>query len=269
MGRTAAFRLFLTAAGLVAAMPASAQEPSREFCADRPGLGTPACILDSGHVQVELGLADWTLERAPGQRTDTWLAGDLLVRLGIADHAELQLGWTAFGHLRERIGNAVQRQSSTGDVTIALRRSLLHPGGDGARVAVMPYASLPTGGGAIGAGTWSAGVEIPFGFDLSSNVALEFAPKVEAAADSDGDGRHLAYGGVATLDVDFSDRLTAAAELSATRDDDPSGHGTQTLAGLSVGWMAHRDFQLDAGVNLGLDRAAPDVELYAGVSRRF
>jgi hypothetical protein len=121
----------------------------------------------------------------------------------------------------------------------------------------------------LGAGDWSAGLELPFGFDLSPAVSLEFAPRVEAAADEDRHGRHLAFGSVAGVAVDLSPVWNMTAELAATRDDDPSGHGTQELAGLSFGWTPGRNFQLDAGANVGLDHAAPGLELYAGIVRRF
>lgn len=263
-----AFLLALPAA-LFVAPPAMADPDLRKLCTDRPGLGTPACTLDPGHVQVELGLADWTLDRQPGQRTDTWLAADLLARFGIADHAELQVGWTAFGHTRERAGGMVDRTTGTGDLFIALRRNLLHPDGSGTTVAIMPYATLPTGGAAIGAGDWSAGVELPFGFDLSDAVSLEFAPRVEAAVDEDRHGRHLAYGSVAGIAADLGPRWNVTAELEVTRDDDPGGHRTETLAGLSFGWTPGRNVQFDVGANAGLSHDAPDVELYAGIVRRF
>jgi hypothetical protein len=264
-----AFLFALPAALLMAAGPAVADPDLRKLCTDRPGLGTPACTLDAGHVQVEIGLADWALDRQSGTRTDTWVAGDTLVRFGIADHAELQVGWTAFGWTRERTGGGVSHASGTGDLTVALRRNLLHPDGSGATVAIMPYATLPTGGGAIGAGDWSAGVKLPFGFDLSQAVSLEFAPRVEAAVDDDRHGRHLAFGSVAGVAVDFSPVWNMTAELEADRDDDPSGHQTETLAGLSFGWTPGRNFQFDAGAIVGLNRATPDVEVYAGIVRRF
>jgi hypothetical protein len=248
---------------------AMADQALRKLCTDRPGLGTPACTLDAGHVQIEIGLADWTLDRQAGTRSDEVDAGDTLVRIGIAAHAELQFGWTAFGWTRERAGNVVDHASGTGDLFVAFRRNLLHPDGSGTTVALMPYATLPTGGHAIGAGDWSAGLEVPFGFDLSQAVSLEFAPRVEAAVDEDRHGRHLAYGSVAGIAADLGPRWNLTAELAATRDDDPAGHKTETLAGLSFGWTPGRNFQFDAGANLGLSHEAPDVELYAGIVRRF
>jgi hypothetical protein len=249
--------LILPAAAFAAATSALADDGLRKLCTDRPGLGTPACIVDAGHVQVEIGLADWTLDRQGPARSDQWLAGDLLVRIGVDPRMEVQVGWTAYGHVRDRARGAVDRASGGGDLLIAVRRSLRHPDGAGTTVAVMPYLRLPTGGAAIGAGAWSAGLGLPFGFDLSDSVSLEFAPRAEAAADSDRDGRH------------FGPKLNMTAELAATRDDDPGGHRTERLAGLSFGWTPTRNFQLDAGANVGLDHEAADLELYAGISRRF
>lgn len=241
---------------LAAASPAWGEDGLRDFCADRPGLGTPACTLDPGHVQVELGLIDWTEDRP-----DVLVAGDVLVRVGLGAHTEAQLGWTVFGH--------AAGQSGTGDVTLALRQNLLSPDGSGTTLAIMPYATLPTGGRTIGAGDWSAGVKVPFAFSLSPAVSIAFTPEIEAAVDADRDGRHLAYGGVAGISAGLGGEVSATAELSLTRDQDPAGHSTEALAGLSLAWTPAPNLQLDAGANLGINQAAPDVELYAGISRRF
>jgi hypothetical protein len=133
----------------------------------------------------------------------------------------------------------------------------------------MPYATLPTGGAAIGAGDWAAGLLIPVSYDLGKGLALQLAPEIDAAADEDGNGRHLAWGSVVGLGIDLSDTLNAALEASLMRDRDPSGHSTQALAGLSLGWQPSEDLQLDIGVNLGLNAHSPDGEAYVGVTRRF
>ena len=63
--------------------------------------------------------------------------------------------------------------------------------------------------------------------------------------------------------------VSAAVELSLTRDRDPGGHATEALAGVSLGWQPGADSQWDIGVNAGLNRDSPDVQLYAGYVRRF
>ncbi|MEA3034358.1 MAG: hypothetical protein QOH04_109 [Sphingomonadales bacterium] len=256
------------AAAAVLPAPATAAEP-RDFCPDRPGLGTPPCTIDRGKVDIEIGLADWTLEHSGGDRTDTLIFGDLLVRYGLTDNLEVQLGWTSFATVRERAAGTVNRASGTGDVTLALRRNLVHPDGSGFSAALMPYANLPTGGRVIGAGDWSAGLLVPLSYELPHGLSLDFTGGVEAAADADRHGRHLAYGGIAGLDVSLPHNVTATVELSVQRDEDPSDRSTQLVGGLSLAWIARPDWQLDAGANGGLAGGAPDVELYAGIAHRF
>ena len=94
-------------------------------------------------------------------------------------------------------------------------------------------------------------------------------PSVEAAVDEDRSGRHLAYANVVGLTDKLSDRLNATVEYQLERDRDPSGHQTFHVAGLSIGLQPNDDLQFDFGVNAGLNHAATDVELYAGISRRF
>jgi hypothetical protein len=157
-GDTAIFRSFAVAAILLTTMPALAND-LRDLCADRPGLGTPACTLDKGHFMVELGIADWARDRDDSVRTDAVTVGDALLRIGLTDSLEAQVGWTAFGHVREkdRISGLAKGVSEVGDVTLALRQNLRNLDGSGFSVALMPYAALPAGGEPVAAGDWGRG----------------------------------------------------------------------------------------------------------------
>lgn len=261
---------WIGAAALLAAMPAAAAD-LREFCPDRPGIGTPPCIVDKGHAALEVGLGDWMLDKQPASRTDTLLLGDALVRYGLTDTLEAQIEWTALGHqrTRDRLTGAVAHGTGTGDVTLALRQNLRSPDGSGFSISLQPFATLPVGGDAIGAGDWGAGLLVPGGYELSDTVQLTFTGEVDAAVDQDRDGRHLAYGGIGGVQVALAKTLNASLELEALRDRDPQGHQTELLTGLSFGWMASKSFQLDAGFNAGLNRDTPDAEAYFGFSRRF
>lgn len=252
------------------ASPALADE-GRDFCPDRPGLGTPACTVEPGQFVVELGLGDWMHEHDATTRIDTVLAGDALLRVGLTDSLEWQVGWTAFGHqhTRDRATGAFDKASRVGDVTLALRQNLRNPDGSGFSLAVMPYATLPVGRQPIGAGDWGAGLRVPVSLEINDTLSLTAAPEVDAAVDEDRHGRHLAYGSAAGLSLDLGEHLSAAAEVSLMRDRDPVEHETEALAGLSAGWQPNDDLQFDIGVNLGLNRQSPDGEIYFGISRRF
>lgn len=262
--------LFLSGMSMPAWADAPGAASARDLCPDRPGLGTPACTLDNGRIMIELGLADWTRDKAGPVRTDTVTAGDALLRIGLNDTLEAQIGWTAYGHVRTRdlAAGTIGNSASTSDVTLALRQNLRNPDGSGFSIAAMPFVSLPIGGKAIGAGDWGAGLLMPMSFDLGG-LSLALSPEIDAAVDSDGKGRHLGYGSVVGLGFSLTDAISASTEISIHRDDDPAGHITEALAGLSAGWQPNDDLQLDLGVNIGLNAASPDTELYIGIARRF
>ena len=88
--------------GLLVSSPGLAEDKLRDLCAERPGLDTPACTVDPGHLQVEVGLGDWTLDRQSGNRTDTILLGDISARYGVGESTEIRLGGTAEGRVRTR-----------------------------------------------------------------------------------------------------------------------------------------------------------------------
>lgn len=261
-----AFRLVpLTLA--LAATPAL----GRDLCADRPGLDTPPCTVEPGRVVVEVGAIDWTLEKDGASRTDTVITGDGLVRIGIAQHAEIQIGWTAFGHqrVRDRLTGDVDSRGGTGDVLVAIRRNLANPDGSGFSIAVMPFATVPTGGATIGAGDWGAGLLVPVSVALNDDISLIATPEIDAAVDADRDGRHARFGSTAGIAFSVSDAIDVAPEISIFRDRDPAGASTEALAGLSIAWKPADDWQFDIGSSIGLNAASADLNIYAGIVRRF
>jgi hypothetical protein len=254
---------------LVVAVPATAEE--RDYCPARPGLGTPACTIAPGRVSVETALADWSKDEDGSQRSDTVLVGDTLVRIGLTDTIEAQVGWTPFGHVRTRdkLAGTVDSADTIGDALVGLKANLLHPDGSGLSIAVQPFATLPIGRDPLGAGDWGAGMVIPVDYQLNDRFSLQFTPELDAAVNGDGKGRHLAASGTIGLGVALGKTVSGTVEFQALRDDDPGGRTTQALASVSLAWMAHDNLQLDIGSAFGLNSAAPDAELYMGVSRRF
>lgn len=257
--------------GLLIAAPAWADDKLRDLCAERPGLDTPACTVDPGHLQVEVGLGDWMLDKQPDGRTDTIVAGDVSARYGVGESTEVRLGWTAYGHSRTRdyaIG-AVERLSGTGDITIGLKQNLSSPSGDGFSIALLSYATLPIGKNGLGAGDWGAGLLIPASYALTETFTLEITPEWDAAVDGDGKGRHSAYGSAAGLGVKLNEQWSMSAEGQVIRDRDTAGHSIQALAGAYLAWQPRDRIQFDAGAQAGLNRSTPDIEIYFGITEKF
>lgn len=270
--QTRAMRILTAAAVLgLAIAPAVASAGERDYCPDRPGIGTPSCTLEPGRASVEIGVGDWTHDKDGRERQNVFEAADLLFRYGVAEHAEIQVGWTTLGwsQTRDLMTGKVERRSGSGDVMLALRRNLMNPDGSGLSIAVMPYVSLPTGRQPIGAGDWGAGLRVPLSYELSDRWSLVTTAQVDAAVDEDGTGRHLAFGEVVGATLKIGESVTATTEYQVTADHDPQGHTIGHLLGLSFGWLPGDNIQIDAGANSGLDHDAADIEVYLGLSRRF
>lgn len=254
--------------GLLAiAAPATAQD--RDLCTERPGLGTPACTVEPGRVLIETSLADWMSDRSGGVRSDTILFGDTLVRVGVGERLELQVGWTPVGHSRERTGSAVDRATRVGDMIVGTKVNFAGPDGKGFSAGLETQVTVPTGRTPIGAGDWGVSFVVPLSYDLSDALQLQASPELDAAVDQDGDGRHTAFGGTLGLNFNLTEAISATLEGQAIRDRDPTGHQTQAFGGLSLAWQPSNDFQFDGGANIGLNHNSDNIELYAGISRRF
>jgi hypothetical protein len=254
----------------LAAWPAAAvaQEGPR-FCPNRPSLEGSACTTEPGRVHLEASAIDWELDRDGDQRTDTFLPGDVLVRLGVAAATELQFEWSPVGIVRQRDGEGVRRRTRTGDIRLAVRHAFAGADGEGLSYGIEPFVTLPVGRTPVGAGDWGAGVVLPLTYDVRDGVTLGLTGEVDAAVNEEGQGRHLAgslTGGVA---LDVTDTLTGTLEAQWLRDDDPTGASTQWLAGAGLTWTVAPTRALYFEALHGLTRDTPDWRLYAGVAALF
>ena len=244
------------------ASPALAQE--RDFCANRPGLGTPACTMAPGTAMAEVGVAEWDHSADRSTADDSTTFGDLLFRVGVSDSAEFQFGLTSFTHdrTRDRASRLVTRTSAVGDAFLAVRRGIAGPNGP---VAAEAFVSAPPDH----PGQWSAGFLLPAGVDVPGGFQVALTPEVDLAADLDGRGQHVAYGGVAGLSHALGSKLSLAGEVAAFEDADPAGHSLDARLAGSLAWQVSPRLQLDVEADAGLSAGAPDRALMIGFADRF
>ncbi len=264
--------LMITGLAAVLATSAHAQDTGRDFCADRPGKGSPPCVLDAGRFQAELGVADGAWSRGGGASTDDTAFGAVELRLGLASTLEGQVSWTAYEriHDKDRASGATSTADGVGDVTLALRWSLKNPGGDGVSIAVQPFVTAPTGADGVGGDAWQGGVIVPVSLPLNADWSLALSPELDVRPDADGSGRHAGFGGAVGVGRSFGP-VALGVELWVDRDDDPSGHVTSASFDLTAAWTpaSVKDLQLDASAYVGLNHDTPDLELAVGVAKRF
>ncbi len=239
------------------------------ICADRPGKATPSCTVPAGRLQIETGLADWSLQRGGGARDTSLVIGATALKYGATDRWTIEIDVAPYERDTTRIGAAHDRVSGFGDILLRTKYRLT--GDDSAfGVALYPFVKLPTARHDVGNGKVEAGIAAPITFDLGkSPFSLNLAPEMDWLADADGHGRHAAMAQVASLGWSASERLSLSAELWGQWDWDPAGTGKQASADGAVAYLVNDELQLDAGANFGLNRGTADIELYAGIAKRF
>lgn len=84
-------RLRFIGAIFLAASTAAAAADEQPICPDRPGKSTPTCTVPAGHWQLETALADWSLQKAIGERDTSLAIGQTFFKYGLTDHSDIQL----------------------------------------------------------------------------------------------------------------------------------------------------------------------------------
>ena len=252
---------------VIAASPAYAQD--RSFCAERPGMGKPACTVGPGQAIIEVTAIalDHTAEFAGDSDAITF--ADTLLRLGLDDTTELQLGVT--GYVRTLSPDpaamgARLHHGGVGDSYIALRRSL---SGAGPIAAIEGYVTLPTGDRAVSAGTWGAGLVLPIALPSLGGAALSLTPEVSARPNASGTGRHLFYGAVLGASGELARNLGGALEVAADQDNAPEGANFYTVLAGSLAWQASDDLQFNLEVDVDVVAPTPRTQAFAGFALRL
>jgi len=245
---------------------AAAADP---ICADRPGKATATCTVPAGHWQVEAGLADWTLQKGAGERDTSLALGETTIKIGLTDRSNIEIDVAPWQRTISRASGERDSASGFGDLNILYKQRLTSAEA-AVQVAAMPFVKAPTARHALGNGKWEGGLLLPIGYAIpKSPLGIGLTPEIDLAADADGRGHHAAMAQVASLGWQASQRLNLSGEIWGQWDWDPSGTRRQASADGSVAYLVGSDVQLDAGANFGLNRVTPDVEVYAGVSKRF
>lgn len=239
------------------------------ICADRPGKATSACTVPLGLWQIETSFADWTLQNGGGERDTSLVIGETTVKYGLTASTDVEIDVSPWQRATTAVAGTHESTSGIGDVKLIAKQRL---SGENAAVQVvaMPLVKIPTAKHSLGNGKVEAGLLIPIAYSIHDTpLSIGLTPEVDWAADADGHGHHAAMEQVVSLGWQATEKLNLSAELWGGWDWDPAGTTRQASADASAAYLVNNDVQLDAGANVGLNSATPDVELYAGVSLRF
>lgn len=245
----------------------------RAFCTDRPTKSTGPCTVDAGHFQIESDVFNLTYDTTGGADTTTVLYTNPTLKLGLTNTIDVEVNIAPWETItsKDRSTHRTTRLSGVGDLYIRLKANLLGDDSGDVSFALVPYVKVPTAPVGVGNGAVEGGLVAPIQVNLPANWSLTIDPEADILKNAIGDGDHFNASGLLSFSRPLSKTVTFSLEVWSDVNFDPTGTVTQATFDLGAAWIpaAHPNFQLDGGVNLGLNNQTPAAQAYVGVSQRF
>jgi len=247
----------------------------REMSTDRPDTTESPFTVDAGHVQVELSFFEATIDRRGDENgsSRTWSVAPMLLKIGLLNNADLQLGVEPFLRQRSTDDSTGTRESVSGmgDLTTRLKINLwgndqFKEPGDFA-VGIMPFVTLPTGARALGSGRVTGGLILPVALRLPAEISMGAMLELDIDRNTANDRYVTDLVHSVTLGRPLLPRLEAYLEYAGFAN---MNHDQRYRSFLDAGltYELSENLVLDAGVRLGLTRASDDVGCFMGMSWR-
>ena len=243
----------------------------RGFSTDRPNKGTSPYTVDAGHFQIETGLLGGIFDgyNRSGVRLGSLYTANPTLKLGVTNFAdvEVSLGGYQAVFLRDRKTGRTTNFGGVGDLVVRTKINLLGNDGGPVAVAVAPFYKIPTTTRGLGNSAGEFGVVVPVQVSLPYSVTALVVSEFDLLKNVNDTGRHAAFANLIGFSRPIAPKLTAAIEYASfvQATNIPSQH---TLD-LALAYLVAPNTQLDTSVNIGLNKAAPDLVGYVGISLRF
>lgn len=245
----------------------------RSFCSDRPTKSNGPCTVDAGQFQIESDVVNVTYDTSGGADTTTVLYTNPTLKLGLTNTLDVEVNIAPYVTVtsKDRATGRTMRASGVGDLFLRAKLNLIGDDGGNVAIALDPFVKVPTAPEPIGDGAVEEGLDVPIQFNLPAGWQLSLGPEADGLKDALDSGQHLNIQTPLSLSHALSKTVTGFVELWGDENFEPSGHVTQASFDLAAAWIPAREpnFQLDGGVNLGLNNQTPRVQAYVGVSHRF
>lgn len=243
-----------------------------DFSTDRPDKSSTAITVDAGHFQYETDIVFWSYDRynAAQQTTSSLVAFDPVLKLGLTNNTDLEIALAPinYDHTTDRTTDTNSSAFGFGDVIGRVKFNLFGNDGGNYALAVVPYVKAPTAAAPIGNEHWEGGGYAPFTINLPDQWSVTLQTELDILENAALNGVHPNYQNLVNVSRPITDTISGQAELwsDVNADKDSPTQYTFDLAAL---WAITGNLQLDAGTYIGLNKAAPDLQLMTGISQRF
>lgn len=242
----------------------------RPMSLDRPDKTESPYTVDAGHYQLEMDVVNYAYDSEPGDHgqvvTEALAVAPMNWKAGLANSVDLQVIVQTYNRLRERTPQSETIQSGFGDILTRLKINLWGNDGGTTALAVMPYITWPTSQDDLGAPTVEGGIIVPLAVELPAEFGLGLMTEVDFLR-SNSNGVAAAYVNTITLGRPIYGALSGYVEFfSEVPPDDEPWVGTFDFG---FTFALTDNMLLDAGLNIGVTRSAPDWNPFLGFSCRF
>jgi len=245
----------------------------RSFSTDRPGKTHSSTTVDAGHFQLESDFFNDTYDHySPSQQTTrAYSIATPIVKAGITNWADLEAAFALYNKswVTDRSAGSTVKGSGFGAISLGGKINIF--GNDGGRqaLALIPFVKIPTAAPNIGNGVTEFTLNVPYDYQLDTLWAVTLEPQFGLLKNTNNDGLHGDYAFLVNLNRPlFFKTVTAAIELASDYSSDRQVTPRYTLDP-SLQWLVMPALQLDAGIYIGLNKAAPDYQAYTGISFRY
>lgn len=240
----------------------------REMSTDRPDKTESPYTVDAGRFQIETDLVAVTRNKSDGVKTETIDVLPFNFKVGLTNATDLQVVYGAYSHVRTSGAGVTDTESGAGDLVLRLKHNVWGNDGGPTALGLMPFLKLPTGTLSDLNDDVEGGVIVPLAIDMGSGVGLGLMTEIDILKAADGRGYAPTFVNSATVSFEITDRLGLYAEAFVERS---SESGADTIVTLDGGftYAVTDNLQLDAGANVGVTKAADDLNVFVGLSQRY
>ncbi len=248
----------------------------RPFSPDRPTKITAPFTVDAGRVQIESDFGIYSRTNYGGQTTQTFQALDPTIKLGVLSNVDVEMTLGGFQSVRQStngVAGSAIRFTGFGDVFFRAKVNLLGNDGGDYTFAVIPYVKVPSSSPAslaLGNGVVEGGGLAILQIALPQDFTLILQTEGDALKGGNDSRRHANFVNIANIThaVPGIADLSASAEIYTSVSTDRFTPNQYT-ADVALAYLLTKNTQLDVGTNIGLNRAAPGVQVYGGIAQRF
>jgi hypothetical protein len=242
----------------------------RDFMPDRPSVTDGPYTVDPGHWLLEVGLFEYTRDRynSDGVRLDSFASGDTNIRLGLTSYAEVDFLFTAYTSIltTDKETGIHSRQSGFSDLTLRSKLNLFGDDGGFFAIGLIPFLTLPSGADSIGGRGFAGGVGLPVQFTLPADFQLGMEGTVQTIHEPGG-GSHFDYLNSVSLARAITKKLSTYVEFAT---DISTAHSSWIgTVDTALIYQPANNWELDAGVNIGVTKAANDLFTFIGAAWRY